>query len=299
MTAADTHGEHDHPPFLGHHWETPTQQFEAGKLGMWLFLATELLLFGGLFVAYAVFRHLNEEMFAYGSQYLDTKMGAINTVVLIVSSLTMAWAVRAAQTNRQGALKILLAATFLGGAGFMTIKYFEYQHKFHLNLVPGVAFYETPEGHGEHAAAPVEDEQAGEETVGEAVAEGAEAPAEGDGEFIIPRSDITPAAEGPTGIAMLEDAAAHEASSHEPPDPRTDPNRPANLHLFFGLYFCMTGLHGLHVLAGMAVIAWLLVRATRREFSSAYFTPVDLGGLYWHVVDLIWIFLFPLLYLIA
>jgi hypothetical protein len=120
----------------------------------------------------------------------------------------------------------------------------------------------------------------------------------------ITRSDVPPAAPGPSGLRDAAAAAAdahaeHAEPAHAEPNPRTDPNRPANAHIFFGIYFCMTGLHGLHVLVGMSVIAWLIVRAARGEFSSAYFTPVDLGGLYWHVVDLIWIFLFPLLYLIG
>ena len=124
MTAIDTHAHeehahphhHEHPPHLAHHWDNPKQQFEAGKLGMWLFLATEFLLFGGLFCAYAVYRGNNPEMFEWGSQFLDTKWGAINTVVLILSSLTMALAVSAAQLGRKRALIALLSATFLGGA---------------------------------------------------------------------------------------------------------------------------------------------------------------------------------------
>src|SRR5262245_15913158 len=116
----DDHG-HDHPPFLAHHWETPKQQFEAGKLGMWLFLATEVLLFCGLFCGYSLYRHNHPDLFAYSSHYLNTTLGAINTCVLILSSLTMAWGVTAAQQNKQLLLKIMLLLTLCGAAGFLVI----------------------------------------------------------------------------------------------------------------------------------------------------------------------------------
>ena len=317
MTALDSHGEnasgpsreegggHDHPPHLAHHWETPRQQFEASKLGMWLFLATELLLFGGLFAAYAVFRHNRPDIFLWGSQFLDVKYGGINTVILIASSLTMAMAVTAAQLGRRKALVILLSLTFLGGAGFMGIKYIEYKAKIQYGLLPGTRFYEKPaheaEGEAQHSenettALPADESAAPSPDAAEAGASEAEG-------FQPPRSAIEPPGEGPGGLAAEEetpavDEHAEADEKHAYPDHRTDPQRPANAHIFFGIYYCMTGLHGLHVLAGMAVIGWLIVRAARGHFSAAYFTPVDLGGLYWHVVDIIWIFLFPLLYLI-
>ncbi len=398
MTAIDTHGstaendhDHDHPPFLAHHWETPQQQFEAGKLGMWLFLATELLLFGGLFCAYAVYRNNHPEIFEYGSQFLDTRWGAINTVVLILSSLTMATAVTAAQLGRRRMLIVLLSLTFLGGVGFMVIKGVEYNHKFHDNLVWGVGFYEEPEhlgddaAHGDevavlehgdaergrplflstcrscHGAAgegipgqgkdqrgsafiasktdlelvefvkagrmpsdpmnttgiqmppkggnPLLDDAALLDIVAyirtfEAPEGGVEvaetAVVEVEEEFIIPHSSIPNAPGGPPGLSVPIPADA--AAAAHPPIPlhhSVDPDRPANAHIFFGIYFLMTGLHGIHVIVGMIVIAGLIWMAARGKFSSAYFTPVDLGGLYWHIVDLIWIFLFPLFYLIG
>ena len=309
MTAIDTHhDDHDehHDPHLGHHWDNLEQQFEAGKLGMWLFLATEFLLFGGLFVGYAVLRHNQPEIFAYGSEFLDTKMGAINTVILILSSLTMALAVSAAQLGKTRALVILLTLTLLGGAGFMVIKYFEYSHKIHYNYVWGTKLYQPVD------FVPIE-EQAPPAAFKGGTAE-LEVPIGVDTESGIPMpiSAVPPPASAPTGLALgtaSEEAHGHDAedahehtehvhTGHGEPDPRSDPNRPANLHLFFGIYFVMTGLHGIHVLIGMGVIAWLLVRGARGEFGPNYFTPVDLGGLYWHVVDLIWIFLFPLMYLI-
>jgi cytochrome c oxidase subunit 3 len=128
------HGDHAKYPFLAHHFDTPNQQFESGKLGMWVFLATEVLFFGALFVMYAIMRFKNPEVFSYASNYLDTILGGINTCVLILSSLTMAVGVRAAQTNKKGLLVTCLALTLAGAIGFLVIKYFEYRHKFEHNL---------------------------------------------------------------------------------------------------------------------------------------------------------------------
>ena len=381
-TPADAH---EHPPHLQHHFDTVPQQFEASKLGMWLFLATEVLLFGGLFCGYAVFRGNHPDVFHYGSRYLDTTAGAINTVVLILSSVTMAVGVTAAQRDFRAVLVACLALTFGGGAVFMGIKFVEYSHKFHENLVPGLRFYQDPSPEAHAAEAAGEAVMTGDAQRGGVVwtstcrschGEGGEgipgqgkdirasvftaersdeellafvrigrmpfdplnttgiqmppkggnpllqdqdlldaiaflrtfeAPVGGtapgaaavvEAAFWIPRSSIPDAPAGPAGIMLAALDRTVEAVETEPPIPSRDPDRPKNAHLFFVFYFLMTGLHGLHVLAGMGVMAWLLVRALRGDFGASYFTPVDLGGLYWHVVDLIWIFLFPLFYLI-
>jgi len=275
MTAPAAHAE-DHPEFLQHHFDSPQQQFEASKLGMWLFLATEVLLFGGLFVGYAVWRGNHPELFKFGSQFLNTTLGAVNTAVLILSSLTMAAAVTMAQRGRKTALVVLLALTLAGAVTFLVIKYFEYADKFEHGIYPGIAYYDTSHG---HAPAPVETEMP------------APAGAPDTGLPAHEPSSVAPAAAGPSGVDMgvLDGAPAEAKELVTPP----------NAHMFFVFYFLMTGLHGLHVLAGMAVIAWLLGRAIAGHFGADYFTPVDLGGLYWHVVDLIWIFLFPLFYLIG
>ena len=291
---------HDHPGFLQHHWETPQQQFEAGKLGMWLFLATEVLLFGGLFVLYAVWRANHPDMFKFGSQFLNTTLGAINTAVLIASSLTMAAAVTMAQKNKRGPLVILLALTLAGALTFLTIKYFEYSHKFHEGWYPGLKFYEPP-GSTSHTWAdyPVP------ALHGEA-AENATLtpPPMVAANFAGPEAEPTtvpPPARAPSGLdasalaAMDGTLDAHEEHLIHP---LQDPNRPDNAHMFFNIYFMMTGLHGIHVTGGVFMLVWLLVGAMRGRFTDAYFTPVDLGALYWHIVDLIWIFLFPLFYLI-
>jgi cytochrome c oxidase subunit III len=207
-------------PFLQHHFGDMEQQFDASKIGMWLFLVTEILLFGGLFVGYGIMQSMHGEAFVAAHHHLDRSMGALNTVVLLISSFTMVMAVHSAKHERRKALIINLVLTLICAAVFLCVKYFEYAHKVHEGLLPG-RFYH----HG-----------------GDAVA----------GQF-----------------------------------------------MFFSFYFMMTGLHGLHILGGMGAIGWTLRRAIRGDFSSAYYTPVDLVGLYWHLVDLIWIYLFPLLYLIS
>jgi len=311
----DAHGHddhHDHPEHLAHHWDNLEQQFNANKLGMWLFLATEFLLFGGLFVAYAVFRNNQPELFQWGSQFLDTFWGAVNTVVLIASSFTMAMAVWAAQKGMRNLLVWMLALTFLGGMGFMVIKYFEYTAKFEKNIFPGAAYYtpapekEKKDG-GEGASAYI----AGEGANGEGGVDGVTTePAEGT--FVLdsddpelPQTDLAPGAGGPRGLARDPDLEPRVYNPYKPqhhskdyPDHVQDLERPANAHLFFSIYYCMTGIHAIHILAGIGVLTWLLVRSVRHDFNRQYFGPVDYVGLYWHIVDLIWIYLFPLLYLI-
>ncbi len=386
------HGEamprNEHSEFLKHHFDTPGQQFGAAKLGMWMFLATEMLLFGGLFCGYAIFRRNHPDVFHYGSRYLDTTWGAVNTVVLILSSFTMATAVTAAQRSQRTLLAVGLALTFLGGAIFMGVKYVEYSHKFHDNLVPGVRFYHDPRPEAPGAAGPAASASAlhpgdakrgailwmatcrschgpdgagiagqgkdirGSEFIAtktdtellafvkmgrmpfdplnttgiqmpprggnpllkdqdllDAIAHlrtlatqtaqaQAPAPADTKPELWIERSVIPDAPPGPPGLTAEARGEPAEPRPAHPVLPSRDPGRPANAHMFFVFYFLMTGLHGIHVVVGMGLMAWLLVGALRGRYGAAYFTPVDLGGLYWHVVDLIWIFLFPLFYLI-
>jgi len=210
----------NHPSYLQHHFADAEQQKESAKLGMWAFLITEVLLFGGLFCAYAIYRAWYPDMFFNAHTHLDVTMGAINTAVLIVSSVTVALAIRSIQLNNKKQTMWFLFVTILCASIFLVIKYFEYSHKFHLGLLPG-KFYSYE------------------------------------------------------GIAG------------------------ANPHVFFSIYFAMTGLHGIHVLGGMGFLGWVMYRTSKGDYSSEYYTPVELGGLYWHLVDLIWIYLFPLLYLIG
>jgi len=244
-----SHSDSQHPAYLAHHFDTPDQQFQAGKLGMWIFLVTEVLLFGGLFCAYAVYRANHPEIFQYAHQFLDKNLGAINTCVLLFSSLTMAWGVRCAQLGQRTGLILCLLVTLLCAFGFLGIKYVEYKHKWQDGLLWAGDYkpHVTPHGH----ASPVE----------------------------------APAAHAPAAPAPAAAPAAQVQAQK-------------NAGVFFSIYFTMTGLHGIHVVAGMLAIGWILKRAVRGDFSPEYNSPVDLVGLYWHLVDLIWIYLFPLLYLI-
>jgi cytochrome c oxidase subunit 3 len=235
-TAADEHahvadGAHGHghhgPKWLAHHFDTPAQQFDAAKLGMWVFLAQELLFFSGLFVAYGVYRSWYPEMFRAASHQLDKIMGGTNTVVLLFSSFTAAMAVRSSQLGRKKATGNFILITIACACVFLVVKYFEYVHKFEAGLLPGRYFHP----HLEHLAA-------------------------------------------------------------------GSPPLPPNTGSFFSLYFIMTGVHGVHVIIGIGVLIWIWFRNNSGEFSKEFYTPVDIVALYWHLVDLVWIYLFPLLYLI-
>lgn len=252
-------GHHHGSPFIQHHYDNAQHQFDSGKLGVWIFLAQEVLFFSALFVAYIILRHNHPEVFTYASHYLDTKWGAINTGVLIVSSLTAAWAVRAAQRNNKKQLVMLLAATILCAFGFLGIKYVEYSHKIHEGILYGDKFHPktTPTG------VPIVEQDRSK----------------------WPQSESPPTSTDPT-------------IKHEQLKKFLDGHPPENTGMFFSIYFAMTGLHGIHVIAGIILFTWLLIRANKGHFNSEYFGPVDYAALYWHLVDLIWIFLFPLFYLI-
>jgi len=227
-TAAHGHGAgahaHHGPSFLAHHFHTPFQQYDAAKLGMWLFLAQEVLFFSGLFVAYLVFRMWYPEAWSVGSHELNRYMGLLNTIVLLFSSLTAVLAVRSAQLGERGKVNLYILITILCACVFMVVKYFEYVHKIESGLLPGQYF--NPHG--------------------------------------------------------------HTVASHFP----------QGTHFFYSVYFMATGVHGVHVLVGIGVMIWVMIRNMRGEFTKEFWTPVDLVALYWHLVDLIWIFLFPFLYLI-
>ena len=208
---------------LREQFETPAQQKEISTLGMWIFLVTEIMFFGGLFLAYAIYRREFADVFALASNTLDAVIGAVNTAVLICSSFTMVLAVRAAQIGSRKALIVFLILTILLGGIFLGVKAYEWNQKFEEHHVPGPAFY---------------------------------------------LEGVPPGGQGPA-------------------------------QLFFSLYFTMTGLHALHMLIGEGLMLFLLWHAYARKYTPSYYTPVDIGGLYWHFVDIVWIFLFPLLYLIA
>jgi cytochrome c oxidase subunit III len=203
-----------------HHFDDLAQQSEAVTLGMWVFLVTEVMFFGGLFTGYSVYRSSFPEAYALASHHLDVTLGAINTAVLIASSLTMALAVHAAMKAKKGQIVGFVVATMALGAVFLGIKAVEYSHKFHEHLVPGATFTrEIPDWHHQQ--------------------------------------------------------------------------------LFFSFYFGMTGMHALHMVIGMGIMIVLLVHVLRSPDPGAHDRKIEVMGLYWHFVDVIWIFLFPLLYLIG
>jgi len=219
------------------------QQKEAAVLGMWAFLLTEILFFGGVFMAYMLYRTWYHDAFVAASTSIALFWGALNTVVLIGSSLTMALAVRAARTNQRRATVNWLIATMFLGCVFLGVKVIEYADKFEHHHVPGPNFVWAEPGHE------------------------------------------APAAEGGA------------ATSHRGPSPDAA-NFQEHTQIFFSLYFTMTGLHALHMIIGvglMMVITWM---AWKDRFDEHYYTPVEMSGLYWHFVDIVWIYLFPLLYLI-
>ena len=288
------HTINGHDAHVAHHFDGPQHQFDSGKLGIWAFLAQEVLFFSALFVAYIVFRYNHPEVFAYAHRYLDVKYGAINTIVLIFSSLSAAWAVRAAQKNQQKLLVACLATTILCAFAFLGIKYIEYSHKFHIGTVYGCKFSptETPDGTKiDWPKAP--NKKLGSE---DSKAENCHALQAANSKVVAEKVKLVGAdgkelvAGSPEALAAIAEADKNKSHYSTLPPPNTS--------MFFSIYFAMTGLHGIHVVAGIIVFIWLLIRALKGHFSEAYFGPVDFAALYWHIVDLIWIYLFPLLYLI-
>ncbi len=255
---ATTPHEHGYNPALLHHFDTPGQQKEAATLGMWAFLVTEIMLFGGIFLAYMVYRWAYSGIWAAAAPHLNTPLATVNTVVLLVSSLTVALSVHAAEMGNKRQLVTLLLVTILLGATFLGIKFTEYGEKF-----AHCAGYANPVAWM---------------TGGERLAEA---------ECLVPGTNF---------LFPTEVASAAEGSAD--PVLVARPGMKTPHQLFFFLYFCATGLHAIHMIVGitvMSVIAWM---ARRNKFSPTYFTPVEIGGLYWHLIDIIWVFLFPLFYLV-
>jgi cytochrome c oxidase subunit 3 len=205
---------------LREQFDTEAQQKDASTLGMWIFLITEVMFFGGLFLAYTVYRRWYPDVFALASGSLNVTVGAVNTAVLLCSSFTMVLAVRAAQLGRRNAIVLFLVLTLILGGVFLGVKAYEWNEKFQEHHIPGSSFHFE-------------------------------------------------------GVAQQGHA-----------------------QLFFSLYFAMTGLHALHMVIGAGLLSLLIWQTRQGRFSAAYYTPIDIAGLYWHFVDIIWIFLFPLLYLI-
>jgi cytochrome c oxidase subunit 3 len=217
----DLYAHAEHHPALQHHFDSLEQQLDASTFGMWVFLVTEVLFFGGMFLAYSIYRMWYPDAWSAASHHLDLPLGAFNTAVLIGSSLTMALAVHAAQTGRRTGQMLFIVLTLVLGFAFLGVKVVEYYDKFQHHLVPGPNF-------------------------------------------------------------LFE-----------------DPRYARGAQIFFSLYFAMTGMHALHMIIGAGLLTWLLHGAWRGRFTQTWYTPVEIVGLYWHFVDIVWIFLFPLLYLVG
>ena len=229
---ATTH-EHAAHSALQHHFENMEQQREAGTLGMWVFLVTEIMFFGGMFLAYTLYRYKYPAAFAAASNHLDIKLGTVNTAVLIISSFTMAMAVFSTQIGKRRNSIIFLILTLVLGLTFLGIKAVEYNAKYRDNLIPGQ---------------------------------------------LIPGHPFNPNVHElhlPSGVPV------------------------GNVEMFYWIYFAMTGMHALHMIIGVGILTVILIMAWRGRFSPEYHAPVEISGLYWHFVDIVWIFLFPLLYLLG
>jgi cytochrome c oxidase subunit 3 len=420
------HGAHHGSPFIQHHYDDAQHQFDSGKLGIWLFLAQEVLFFSALFVAYTLYRHHHPEIYSYAHKYLDVKYGAINTAVLIFSSLTAAWAVRCAQLGQRRGLILCIVVTIACACAFLGIKYIEYSHKVHEHILFGRYFdpcvssggremlnrnnncpgtkstvvwdsgagtatagcfndldqdphtegvqadcavkeyglTETPKrvtqpkvdpdgkpvvgADGKPVTEEVEKPEITEHFARDITEKCIEEPLPGEeahepartSKFPCWRPAFQPAvckkgvgilveygdteerehtrikaeckpAPKPTdagdlladrgrplqlGVAQIQ--PRHQLTVHEQHELEAAGPPPEHTSMFFTIYFAMTGLHGIHVLFGVGVFTWLLIRALKGQFTPDYFGPIDYAALYWHIVDLIWIFLFPLLYLI-
>lgn len=246
MSHATAHEVHGHPA-LQHHFENMEQQREAGTLGMWIFLVTEIMFFGGMFLAYTLYRSSFPMSFASASNHLDITLGAVNTGVLILSSFTMAMSVYFTQVGNHRPQIIALVLTLVLGVTFLGIKAVEYHQKYEDRLIPGKVIPGI--------------------TFSPTVAE------EGD--------------KDPHKIHLLKDEHTGEVATLP------------QIEMFYWIYFAMTGMHALHMIIGAGLLTYLIIFSLKRRFGPEYHSPVEVIGLYWHFVDIVWIFLFPLLYLLG
>jgi len=308
-THSDTHHEefHYHAPGLQHQFEDMKQQEESVSIGMWMFLVQEIMFFGGLFTAYLVFRSRFPLAFAEASNHLNAFWGGLNTLVLIVSSLTMALAVYFAQKGNRNMQVIMIILTMIFGATFLGVKVIEYTDKYNTGLVPVTGWNKkTKKADAEHAAEPAKKDQAFAIPLIETRAEASEAAGDHSAPYINPKGEF----QWNSGRHVF-DYAIEKEKSGKPyltaaervgyfSNGEFDPNKYRDkIRIFYYIYFVMTGLHALHMIIGLGLMAWLLWAAYRGTFSADYFAPVEMSGLYWHFVDIVWIFLFPLLYLLG
>lgn len=346
------HDHHDHGPFIAHHFDGPQQQFDSGKLGIWIFLVTEVLFFSGLFVAYTLYRLHHPDIFEVAHHHLDKVLGCLNTIVLLFSSLTMALAVRSAQTGKNKNCELYVLITMVCATIFLGVKAVEYSHKWDLGIFPKSSFNYTP-GHHETgflglspyliqlSAIPallmvgfagvsifgkLTDKPAqakfflgmaitvagyfggvfGGVVYQNAIGSGHSQHAQMDQQTLMLHAatleDSSHAEDGHADGESHSDQVAHsDGESHEHGESHDEmpaDTMPKSVGAFFSIYYCMTGLHAIHIIGGIMALAWIYYRSQQGHWREDYFGPVDYVGLYWHLVDLIWIYLFPLLYLI-
>jgi cytochrome c oxidase subunit 3 len=239
MTTSGIEVEEHGQPGLLHHFDTMDQQNDASVFGMWVFLITEIMFFGGMFCAYLIFRNLYNPAFVAASNTLSVPLGTFNTAVLICSSLTMAMAVHSAHMGRRIMIVFFLLATMVLGLIFLGVKSVEYKEKWDSRHVPGLNFSTD--------------------------------------------SFVNPKAEKPGG--KVEEPLPPDMAEHTV--------------IYFGVYFAMTGMHALHMIIGLGIMCFLVYFAYKGHYTPEHYTMIENFGLYWHFVDIIWIFLFPLLYLIS
>lgn len=378
--------DHDHGPFIAHHFETAEQQFDSGKLGIWIFLITEVLFFSGLFVTYICYRYGHPEIFLDAHVHLDKFLGGINTIVLLFSSLTMAWAVRAAQLGDNKTTASCTLITMVCAAAFLGVKAVEYSHKWDVGLLPGNMFsYTEGAAHPEHVISPylymlsapfallflgfvggaAMYMNTGSKLLGKfyggmaitclgyfagvvgglgymqvfASDHGSHDQDHGAGHAMVSPDHSTSSIVVATPVVLQDETTSEDDDQSDAPPARTEAGTEPSpdqehadgeheegdeqhaaeagsaattqenemhqsgpvdksLGIFFSIYYCMTGLHAIHIIGGIVALAWIFYRSLALHWRPDYFGPVDFVGLYWHLVDLIWIYLFPLMYLI-
>ncbi len=331
----DHHDDHEHGEFIAHHFESAEQQFDAGKLGIWAFLVTEVLFFTGLFCAYVLYRFHHPEIFVQAHHFLDKILGGGNTIVLLFSSLTMALAVRASQLGQNRTVATMVLVTMVCASIFLGVKAVEYSHKWDIGIFVR-AHFSLDESHHPKGISPYLTMISiiplillfvfGAMALLYRFTNSLFRAAFWGGMTLMVAGYFIGAIGGyfymkvgggdahSTAGKVIEhhddhadghdpgDDHAQESASESQPAGGAHDHETRDLHhdigIFFSIYYCMTGLHAIHVVGGIVALAWIFYRSLLGHWRSDYFGPVDYVGLYWHLVDLIWIFLFPLLYLI-
>jgi cytochrome c oxidase subunit 3 len=299
---ADTHKGY-HQKGLQHQFNDMQQQQESVTIGMWMFLVQEIMFFGGLFTVYLVYRSRYPMAFAAGSNHLDAFWGGLNTLVLIVSSLTMALTVYYAQKSNRVMQIVMILLTMFFGSVFLGVKVIEYTDKYNHGLVP-VTGWNKKTSRQEIAAVTLETKVSAESKQSNGGDHAAEHSSSHEKPYVNENGDFQWHYGGEDLVMLAKKEGwltkAEEIGYFNPITKEFDPKLfQDKVRIFYWLYFAMTGLHALHMIIGLMIMSWLLWKAWQGTFSAEYYSPVEISGLYWHFVDIVWIFLFPLLYLLG